>query len=177
VTDRKLARGGRSRCARRAGSRPVHKSLRAILSTSKAPPDRHGIEDGGGRLEASSRSSCSASCSGFRVDPHRQSSLSVRDEIVDLARRISYTPDTMQVLAEEYMGAGMRPRSRMAGWRWRGPGSRIESTFGQIGEMFERIETFRRQLEARVAQPINMPSAARRAGRRAADLVSRLDLL
>jgi methyl coenzyme M reductase beta subunit len=28
----------------------------------------------------------------------------------------------------------------------------IESTFGQIGDMFERIESFRRQLEARVTE-------------------------
>jgi len=77
-----------------------------------------------------------------------------RDEIVDLARAIAYTPGTMQVIAEEYLAAGMAPDFENA---WKEAESdllAIETMFGQIGEMFERIEAFRRQLEARVRHTI-----------------------
>jgi hypothetical protein len=52
----------------------------------------------------------------------------------------------------------------------------IESTFGQIGEMFERIESFRRQLEARVRNTIKYAErGAHGLVGRAGDLVRRLD--
>src|SRR5262249_53066478 len=69
-----------------------------------------------------------------------------RDAIVDLARRIAYTPDTMQVLAEEYVAAGLAPNIEEGRLESEADLLAIESTFGQIGEMFERIEAFRRQL-------------------------------
>jgi hypothetical protein len=52
----------------------------------------------------------------------------------------------------------------------------IESTFDQIGEMFERIETFRRQLEARVRNTIKYAERGTHGlVGRAGDLVRRLD--
>src|SRR3984893_17834904 len=72
-----------------------------------------------------------------------------RDAIVDLARRIVHTPETMQVLAEEYVAASISASMAEAALDVEGDLLAIESTFGQIGEMFERIESFRRQLEAR----------------------------
>jgi hypothetical protein len=77
-----------------------------------------------------------------------------RDAIVDLARRISYTPETMQVVAEEYVAASIAPGIADALLEAEGDLLAIETIFGQIGEMFERIETFRRQLETRVRNTI-----------------------
>jgi hypothetical protein len=89
-----------------------------------------------------------------------------RDAIVDSARRIAHTPATMQVLSEEYVTASISGSMAEAALDVEGDLLAIESTFGQIGEMFERIESFRRQLEARVAHGL--------VGR-AGDLVRRLD--
>jgi hypothetical protein len=101
-----------------------------------------------------------------------------RDAIVDLARRISYTPDTMQVLAEEYVTASMAASIEDGRLEAEGDLLAIESTFGQIGEMFERIETFRRQLEARVRNTIKYAErGAQGLVGRAGDLVRRLDTL
>ena len=101
-----------------------------------------------------------------------------RDAIVDLARRISYTPGTMRVLAEEYLAASMAPSIEEGGLEAEADLLAIESTFGQIGEMFERIETFRRQLEARVRNTIKYAErGAQGLVGRAGDLVRRLDAL
>jgi hypothetical protein len=77
-----------------------------------------------------------------------------RDAIVDLARRTAHTPATMQVLPEEYVAASISSSMAEAVLDVEGDLLAIESTFGQIGEMFERIESFRRQLEARVRNTI-----------------------
>ena len=77
-----------------------------------------------------------------------------RDAIVDLARRIAHSPPTMQVLSEEYVAASISSSMREAAVDVEGDLLAIESTFGQIGDMFERIELFRRQLEARVRNTI-----------------------
>lgn len=101
-----------------------------------------------------------------------------RDAIVDLARRISYAPDTMQVLAEEYVGASMAASIEDGRLEAEADLLAIETTFGQIGEMFERIETFRRQLEARVRNTIRYAErGARGLVGRAGNLVRRLDAL
>lgn len=101
-----------------------------------------------------------------------------RDAIVDLARRIAYTPDTMQVLAEEYVAASMAPSIEEGRLEAEADLLAIETTFGQIGEMFERIETFRRQLEARVRNTIKYAErGAQGLVGRAGDLVRRLDVL
>lgn len=101
-----------------------------------------------------------------------------RDAIVDLARRIAHTPPTMQVLAEEYKAAGISPSMAEAARDAEDDLIAIESTFGQIGEMFERIESFRRQLEGRVRNTIKY---AERGSQglvgRAGDIVRRLDRL
>ena len=101
-----------------------------------------------------------------------------RDAIVDLARRIAHSPPVMQVLSEEYVAASISPSMREAALDVEGDLLAIESTFGQIGDMFERIELFRRQLEARVRNTIRY---AERGGHglvgRAGDLVRRLDQL
>lgn len=101
-----------------------------------------------------------------------------RDAIVDLARRISYTPETMQVLAEEYAGAGMASGIEDGHSAAEDDLIAIESIFAQIGEMFERIESFRRQLESRVRNTIKY---AERGSHglvgRAGGLVRRLDAL
>src|SRR5262249_62026783 len=96
------------------------------------------------------------------------------DEIVDLARRISYTRPTMQVIAEEYVAAGMATDVD-AGWlEAESDLLAIEAMFGQIGEMFERIESFRRQLEARVRNTIKYAErGAQGVGRRARHLARR----
>jgi hypothetical protein len=101
-----------------------------------------------------------------------------RDAIVDLARRIAYTPDTMQVLAEEYVAAGVAPSVEEGRLEAEGDLLAIESTFDQIGEMFERIEAFRRQLEARVRNTIKYAERGTQGliGR-AGDLVRRIDAL
>jgi hypothetical protein len=84
----------------------------------------------------------------------------------------------MQVLSEEYVAASISPSMREAALDVEGDLLAIESTFGQIGDMFERIELFRRQLEARVRNTIRY---AERGGHglvgRAGDLVRRLDQL
>jgi hypothetical protein len=67
-----------------------------------------------------------------------------RDAIVDLARRISYTPETMQVLAEEYAAASMASDIEDGRSAAFDDLLAIENIFEQIGQMFERIETFRR---------------------------------
>jgi hypothetical protein len=101
-----------------------------------------------------------------------------RDAIVDLARRIAYTPDTMLVLAEEYVAASMAPSIEEGHQEAEGDLLAIETTFGQIGEMFERIETFRRQLEGRVRNTIKYAErGAQGLVGRAGDLVRRLDSL
>src|SRR5207248_11100375 len=93
-------------------------------------------------------------------------------------RRLSCTPDAMQVLAAEYMGAGMAATIEEGRVEVEGDLIAIESTFGQIGEMFERIETFRRQLEARVRNTIKYAErSAQGLVGRAGDLVGRLDRL
>jgi len=99
-----------------------------------------------------------------------------RDAIVDLARRIVHTPATMQVLSEEYVTASISPSMAEAALDVEGDLLAIESTFGQIGEMFERIESFRRQLEARVRNTIKYAErGAHGLVGRAGDLVRRLD--
>src|SRR5262249_9446362 len=98
--------------------------------------------------------------------------------IMGVARRMSYTPDAMQVLAEEYVAAGMVASIEDGRLEVEGDLIAIESTFGQIGEMFERIETFRRQLEARVRNTIKYAERGTQGlVGRAADLVRRLDAL
>src|SRR5215472_10230562 len=72
-----------------------------------------------------------------------------RDEIIELARLISYTPELMRVIAEEYVAASISHSMSDAALDVEGDLLAIETTFGQIGEMFERIEAFRRQLESR----------------------------
>jgi Family of unknown function (DUF5716) len=101
-----------------------------------------------------------------------------RDAIVDLARRIAYTPGTMQVLAEEYVAASMGATIDEGRLEAESDLLAIEATFGQIGEMFERIETFRRQLESRVRNTIKYAErGAQGLVGRAGDLVRRLDAL
>jgi hypothetical protein len=101
-----------------------------------------------------------------------------RDAIVDLARRISYTPGTMQVLAEEYVAASIASTIDEGRLEAESDLLAIETTFGQIGEMFERIETFRRQLESRVRNTIKYAErGAQGLVGRAGDLVRRLDAL
>jgi Family of unknown function (DUF5716) len=99
-----------------------------------------------------------------------------RDEIVDLARRITYTPAAMQVIAEEYLSSGISTDLETARLDAEGDLLTIETMFAQIGEMFERIETFRRNLEARVRNTVKY---AERGSQglvgRSADLVRRLD--
>jgi hypothetical protein len=101
-----------------------------------------------------------------------------RDEIIDLARRIAHTPTTMQVLSEEYVAASISSSMAEAVLDVEGDLLSIESTFGQIGEMFERIELFRRQLEARVRNTIKYAERGTQGlVGRAGDLVRRLDRL
>jgi hypothetical protein len=101
-----------------------------------------------------------------------------RDEIVDLARRIALAPAPMQVLAEEYVAAGMAPSVDEGRLEAEGDLLAIEMTFGHIGEMFERIEMFRRQLEARVRNAIKYSErGAQGLVGRAGELVRRLDAL
>ncbi|WP_246787935.1 Wadjet anti-phage system protein JetA family protein [Bradyrhizobium sp. CCBAU 53421] len=101
-----------------------------------------------------------------------------RDAIVDLARRISYTPETMQVLAEEYATNSMASDVEDGRMAAADDLLAVESIFEQIGEMFERIEAFRRQLEARVRNTIKYAErGAQGLVGRAGDLVRRLDAL
>jgi hypothetical protein len=101
-----------------------------------------------------------------------------RDAIVDLAKKIAHAPTTMQVLSEEYSSAGLSASLPEAALEVEGDLLAIESTFGQIGEMFERIESFRRQLEARVRNTIKFAERGTQGlVGRAGDLVGRLDRL
>ncbi len=100
-----------------------------------------------------------------------------RDEIVELAR-ISYTPTIMQVIAEEYVSAGLSPDFDTARLDAESDLLSIEAMFEQIGDMFERIEAFRRQLEARVRNTIKYAERGTEGlVGRAGDLVRRLDAL
>jgi hypothetical protein len=99
-----------------------------------------------------------------------------RDAIVDLARRIAHTPATMQVLSEEYVTASISLSMTEAVLDVEGDLLAIESTFGHIGEMFERIESFRRLLEARVRNTIKYAERGTHGlVGRTGDLVRRLD--
>jgi Family of unknown function (DUF5716) len=101
-----------------------------------------------------------------------------RDSIIDLARRISRAPETMRVVAEEYVAQGVTADVEEARREAEDDLLAIETTFGQIGEMFERIEAFRRQLEARVRNTIKYAErGAHGLVGRAGDLVRRLDAL
>lgn len=101
-----------------------------------------------------------------------------RDAIVDLARKISYTSETMQVLAEEYAAASMASDVEDGRMAAADDLIAIENIFEQIGEMFDRIETFRRQLEARVRNTIKYAERGTQGlVGRAGDLVRRLDAL
>lgn len=101
-----------------------------------------------------------------------------RDEIIDLARRISYTPATMQVIAEEYTASGIKADLGDAREEAEADLLALETMFGQIGEMFERIELFRRQLESRVRNTIKYAErGAQGLVGRAGDLVRRFDAL
>jgi len=101
-----------------------------------------------------------------------------RDDIVDLARRISYTPATMQVIAEEYVSCGIATDFDTGRLEADADLLSIETMFAQIGDMFERIEAFRRQLEGRVRNTIKYAErGAQGLVGRAGDLVRRLDAL
>ncbi|MBB1090465.1 hypothetical protein HUU61_04110 [Rhodopseudomonas palustris] len=101
-----------------------------------------------------------------------------RDAIVDSARRIAFTPGTMQVLAEEYAQNGMASDIEDGRKAAEDDLLAIEHIFAQIGEMFERIELFRRQLEARIRNTIKYAErGAQGLVGRAGDLVRRLDAL
>jgi hypothetical protein len=101
-----------------------------------------------------------------------------RDDIIDLARRISYTPEIMQVITEEYISSGIAADVDAARQEAEADLVAIEMMFAQIGEMFERIEVFRRQLEGRVRNTIKYAERGTQglAGR-AGGLVRRLDAL
>src|SRR5262249_52726555 len=156
VTDRKLREAALAVREARRQADQFTKSLRAILS------DLKGIKQTvmesksvGDRLEAFfeefvQRILLKVCESTLTATPPSRS----RDETAALPRRISYTPETMQVLAEEYVAAGMAATLEDGRLEVEGDLVAIESTFGQIGEMFERIETFRRQLEARVRNTV-----------------------
>nr|WP_249790379.1 Wadjet anti-phage system protein JetA family protein [Bradyrhizobium yuanmingense] len=83
-----------------------------------------------------------------------------RNAIVDLAR--SYTPETMQVLAEEYTASSMAADIEDGRMAAADDLLAIESIFDQIGEMFDRIEAFRKQIEARVRSTLSAPSGSGR---------------
>jgi hypothetical protein len=101
-----------------------------------------------------------------------------RDEIVDLARRISYTSVTMAMIADEYLASGISPDMDAARGDAEADLLAIETMFEQIGEMFERIEAFRRQLEVRVRNTVKYAErGAQGLVGRAGDLVRRLDAL
>lgn len=101
-----------------------------------------------------------------------------RDEIVDLTHRIGRSPSIMAIIAEEYVTAKLSPDLDNAHQDAESDLLSIEQMFQQIGEMFERIEAFRRQLEIRVRNTIKY---AERDGRglagRAGDLVRRFDAI
>jgi len=180
VTDRRQREAALAVREARRQADQFTKSLRATLSDLKGI--RHTVMESktvGGRLEAFfeefvQRLLLKDFESILTVNhPYR-----FRDEIVDLARRISYTADTMQVLAEEYAAAGMAPSIEEGRLEAEGDLLAIETTFGQIGEMFERIETFRRQLEVRVRNTVKYAERGPQGlVGRSADLVRRLDAL
>lgn len=60
----------------------------------------------------------------------------------------------MQVIAEEYLSSGISTDFETARLDPEGDLLTIETMFAQIGEMFERIEAFRRNLEMRVRNTI-----------------------
>ena len=84
----------------------------------------------------------------------------------------------MQVLAEEYAANTMAPDVEDGRMAAADDLLAIENIFEQIGEMFDRIETFRRQLEARVRNTIKYAERGTQGlVGRAGDLVRRLDAL
>src|SRR5215469_11344927 len=84
----------------------------------------------------------------------------------------------MQVVAEEYVAASLAGDIYEARIEAESDLLAIETIFGQIGEMFERIEAFRRQLEARVRNTIKYAERGTQGlVGRAGELVRRLDAL
>ncbi|SCB51574.1 hypothetical protein GA0061099_10202 [Bradyrhizobium yuanmingense] len=62
----------------------------------------------------------------------------------------------MQVLAEEYTASSMAADIEDGRMAAADDLLAIESIFDQIGEMFDRIEAFRKQLEARVRSTLRV---------------------
>jgi hypothetical protein len=77
-----------------------------------------------------------------------------RNQVDNFTKSLRAILSTMQVLSEEYVAASISSSMAEAVLDVEGDLLAIESSFGQIGEMFERIESFRRQLEARVRNTI-----------------------
>lgn len=101
-----------------------------------------------------------------------------RDEIIDQVRRVINSHDIMQVLAEEYLAANMSQSQQEALEDVEADLLTIENTFALIGEMFERIELFRKQLEARLKNTIKYSERGSQGlVGRAGSLVRRFDAL
>jgi hypothetical protein len=101
-----------------------------------------------------------------------------RDQIVTTARRISYEPDLLDIVASGYIEIGIAPDVQQAHAEAVSDLLSIERTFEVVGEMFERISVFRRALEMRLKNTVKYAEQGERGlSSRARALVSRMETL
>ncbi|MFN3720075.1 MAG: Wadjet anti-phage system protein JetA family protein [Rhizobium rhizophilum] len=101
-----------------------------------------------------------------------------RDQIVTAARRISYSPELLPIIAEGYIEIGIASNVQQARDEAVSDLLSIETTFDTIGEMFERIAQFRRALETRLRNTVKYAEQGELGlSSRARGLVGRLEAL
>ncbi|CAH0342619.1 hypothetical protein RHI9324_04348 [Rhizobium sp. CECT 9324] len=101
-----------------------------------------------------------------------------RDQIVTAARRISYSPELLRIIAEGYFEIGIASDVQQARDKAVRDLLSIETTFDRIGEMFERIAQFRRAVETRLRNTFKHAEQGELGlSSRARELVGRLEAL
>lgn len=101
-----------------------------------------------------------------------------RDQIVTTARRISYAPDLLAIVAEGYIEIGITSDIQQARDEAVSDLLSIERTFDTVGEMFDRIAQFRRALEMRLKNTVKYAEQGERGlSSRARALVARMETL
>lgn len=101
-----------------------------------------------------------------------------RDQIIDTARRIASMPVLLDIIAAGYVEIGVKQDAEGARDEALGDLLSIETTFDTVTEMFERIASFRRVLEARLRNTVKYAEQGERGlSSRARALVARMEAL
>jgi hypothetical protein len=77
-----------------------------------------------------------------------------KDRILSLAREISASPDTLDMLADGYAAIGLAADPVVARIEVESDLNRIEQQFDEIGDMFDHMNRFRRTLEVRLRNTV-----------------------